>query len=380
MRFLDLVRLINRNYRGWRTNRKLVVFQSDDWGSIRMPSKQIIEGLKQFDVDVEECHYMRFDTIASKTDLMLLFEILEKHKDRNGNHPVITGNILTRNPNFEEIKKSNYTAYHSTLISDNSENNVRVMNSLKYWREGIRKGVFFPQLHGREHLNIERWLEALRNSNPLVTYAFKNNFWGINYKKSNYLNASLQAAFDFDESDDKQQHLKILNECFKDFRDLFGFESESFIAPNYVWYSEIEEYLKRNNIKFLQSGRVQALPMGNGVYKYLKHYTGEKNNSDQIYMVRNVHFEPSENFEHDWVDSAMNEIRIAFLMNKPAIINTHRLNYIGGIEEHNRTRSLKCLDDLLARITHAWPEVEFLNTVQLGKMIETSLLSKYRKN
>ena len=26
---------------GWRTNRHIVVIESDDWGSIRMPSKEV---------------------------------------------------------------------------------------------------------------------------------------------------------------------------------------------------------------------------------------------------------------------------------------------------------------------------------------------------
>jgi hypothetical protein len=30
------------NARGWRTNRKIVVIESDDWGSIRMPHMLII--------------------------------------------------------------------------------------------------------------------------------------------------------------------------------------------------------------------------------------------------------------------------------------------------------------------------------------------------
>ena len=31
------------NLPGWRTNRKIVVIESDDWGSIRMPSLTIFE-------------------------------------------------------------------------------------------------------------------------------------------------------------------------------------------------------------------------------------------------------------------------------------------------------------------------------------------------
>ena len=33
------------NVPGWRTNRHIVVIESDDWGSIRMPSKEVYDKL-----------------------------------------------------------------------------------------------------------------------------------------------------------------------------------------------------------------------------------------------------------------------------------------------------------------------------------------------
>ena len=35
------------NIPGWRTKRKIVVIESDDWGSIRMPSLKVFETLNQ---------------------------------------------------------------------------------------------------------------------------------------------------------------------------------------------------------------------------------------------------------------------------------------------------------------------------------------------
>ena len=33
------------NIKGWRTNRKIVVIESDDWGTIRMSSKEAFNSL-----------------------------------------------------------------------------------------------------------------------------------------------------------------------------------------------------------------------------------------------------------------------------------------------------------------------------------------------
>ena len=43
---LDKIKRHISNIPGWRTNRKLVVFESDDWGSIRMPDKKTFEKIQ----------------------------------------------------------------------------------------------------------------------------------------------------------------------------------------------------------------------------------------------------------------------------------------------------------------------------------------------
>ena len=56
-------------------------------------------------------------------------------------------------------------------------------------------------------------------------------------------------------------------------------------------------------------------------------------------------------------------------MGKPAIISSHRLNYVGFIDEKNRDSTLKLLDEILKRVLKKWPEVEFFNSADLGKII-----------
>jgi hypothetical protein len=68
------------------------------------------------------------------------------------------------------------------------------------------------------------------------------------------------------------------------------------------------------------------------------------------------------------------EINLAFKFNKPAVINTHRVNFIGGIEEKNRDLGLKKLNILLCQIVKKWPDVKFMNSAQLGNYISNSNL------
>jgi hypothetical protein len=65
------------------------------------------------------------------------------------------------------------------------------------------------------------------------------------------------------------------------------------------------------------------------------------------------------------VDKAIESIAIAFFWGKPAVISSHRINYVGGLSEDNRNNTLEQLDQLLKRIIKKWPDVQFINSEQL---------------
>ena len=60
------------NLRGWSTNRKTIIIESDDWGSIRMSSKDNLSKLVDYGVRVQKCHYVQNDALASEEDLSLI--------------------------------------------------------------------------------------------------------------------------------------------------------------------------------------------------------------------------------------------------------------------------------------------------------------------
>ena len=65
----------------------------------------------------------------------------------------------------------------------------------------------------------------------------------------------------------------------------------------------------------------------------------------------------------------MKEIEIAFRWKKPAVISTHRVNYIGNLVENNRIKGLQSLKELLTKMLAKWPDIEFMTSVELGKEI-----------
>ena len=72
-----------------------------------------------------------------------------------------------------------------------------------------------------------------------------------------------------------------------------------------------------------------------------------------MYSVRNVVFEPYKDSSRDWVSTALNEIAQAFLFRKPAVVVSHRINYVSGLSIKHRDLSLRLLDRLLSEICPA---------------------------
>jgi len=107
-----------------------------------------------------------------------------------------------------------------------------------------------------------------------------------------------------------------------------------------------------------------------------RHFQGQRNAIGQRYLVRNVHFEPSSDLNSDWVRLALKDISIAFRLRKPAVVSTHRVNYMGGLQVSNRDRGVTLLKSLLGRVVKRWPDVEFLSAVELGDAMSAGASAK----
>jgi len=350
------------NSLGYKTTRKLIVFESDDWGAIRMPSKEVFNYLVKKNIIEESNPFTKYDSLASETDLSLLFEVLESVSDKNGKPAVITANCIMANPDFEKIKQSKFEEYFYEDFTDTLQKYPQHANSFKIWQEGIARGIFIPQLHGREHVNVPLWLKKLKSNEHSCREGFDQETYAVNDQ--------IAAAFRFDTNEEMQAHNHTITEASQLFKDKFGFISQSFIAPNYCWNKGIEQSLADAGIRYLQGTYKQNKTMLSNTTKSVFHYTGEKNKLNQKYLVRNCLFEPSVNRNLDYVSICLKHVENAFLWNKPAIIASHRLNYIGYLEEKNRDSNLILLKQLLTAIIKIWPDVEFISTADLTKIMD----------
>lgn len=359
------------NIPGWRTKRKLVVFESDDWGSIRMPSNEVFKNLLREGIDLlsdSGLRYNKYDSLATSDDLELLFEVLSSVKDNNGNTAVMTPVSIVANPDFAKIQKSGFTDYHYEPFTESLNRQKGCEQSFRLWQEGINKRLFTPQFHGREHLNVKAWMRALMRGHIKTMLAFSNGLWGITTANDPDIKLEFQAAFDFVDPDDLHYQEEVLVSGLDLFEKLFGYKASYFVPPNGPFSSKLEPICVAEGIKLLSVPRLQVEPLGWNKTRKSLHYFGQKNKIGLTYLTRNCFFEPGQPGK-DWVNTCLDGISTAFRWHKPAVVSSHRVNYIGALHKYNRENGLAQLSLLLKQIMKTWPETEFITSAELGEII-----------
>ncbi len=250
------------NFGGWTTNRKIVVIESDDWGSIRMPSKEVYNYCIKNSYPVDKSIYTKYDSLASEEDLNLLLNLLVSKRNSYGQNPVFTINSLVANPDFGRIKQNNFQEYHYELITETFRKYPKHQRNWELWSQAASENLFYFQSHGREHLNVNRFLSDLRKGVKEAMFAFDLCMPGIFHLNNINEGNNYIVPFEFENDYDKIDKLHIVDEGLKLFEKLFGYKSVSFIAGNYVWYDEIEDALAKGGVKILQGSRFQLIPKG----------------------------------------------------------------------------------------------------------------------
>ncbi len=364
--------LTKTNFKGSKLSRRILVIESDDWGTVRMPSSEVYQKMLAEGLRVDLCPYNKFDTLESVNDLNHIYETFDKIRDCNNNSPVITANTLMANPDFEKIRESNFTTYYYKPFTTTFEEYYPGEKVFDLWKEGVKNKFLYPQLHGREHLNPEMWLEEVRE-NKHVRKAFDNEFFGLSMITSPIVNKPYLASLIYKDEKGKREVEQSIEDAAKIFEANFGFTSKSFIAPLYTWDNDLEDIFMKNGIEYIQAANS---------HKYYDYATnkrsrkssvfGTKNSNGQIYLNRNCDFEPSLLKNSDGISKCLKEIANAFFWNKPAVISTHRLNFIGGLVEENRIKNLKNLEILLKQVLKKWPDTEFMTSVQVGELMKNT--------
>lgn len=368
------INLVNnlKNIPGWRTNRKIVIIECDDWGGIRIPSKEVYDKMLKEGVPVTKSRY-RFDTMESRTDLEMLFEVLQSVRDKNGRSAVMTAVTNVANPDFDRIKNSRFSEYFYEKFTDTLERYYPGFNVFGLWKEGINTGVFIPELHGREHITVNLWLDKLRDGDKQILLAFDNELVCIDLPGIHGPASEFRPEFYFSSESSKLFLINAIKNGIRLFNDIFGYNPRLFVPSNNIFHPDFDIVVAESGVKFLYVSHRMPYPVNGGNLKYRYFITGSKGPEGLTYYTRNCAFEPTD-YNYRGIDLTMKQISAAFRWGKPANISTHRVNFTGALAPSNRGKGLKELKNLLRSIIYIWPDAVFMSSGEaLEYMRQTNL-------
>jgi hypothetical protein len=355
---------------GWRCRRPVVVIESDDWGSLRTSSRADCDRLAALGCRMERSPYS-LDALETDEDLDRLFEVLDSVKDSRGRPACMTANMVTANADFARIREADFSAYVYEPATVTLARSPARQGVARRYAEGLKRRLFVPQLHGREHIRWWEWLEALRAGSAEARITFEMGMCGVPLAASREGHGFF--APPYQDAETLSRHGVDLGTLVREgvelFEKQFGYRPLSTMAPGYTWTDDVERLWAGAGIRYIQGTIFHLVPTPGGERKRT-HVLGERGAAGGLYLVRNAGFEPAEGRGVDWLARAAARADRALRFHKPAIIETHRMNFVGSIDPANRDRGLGLLAQLLRGLVDRRPDLVFLSSPELGYLVE----------
>jgi hypothetical protein len=144
-----------------------------------------------------------------------------------------------QNPDFPAIKASGFNDFIGVPFFQ-SYNQYYGEDLKDLWFKGIEENLIKPQFHAREHLNEHLWLKDLKLGNNDTQLGFEHDFFAVKTKTSSTLRNNYLATY-FSETEREFERVSSSTKIgLGMFKNIFGYNSETFIASNYCWPKGLE--------------------------------------------------------------------------------------------------------------------------------------------
>ena len=166
------------------------------------------------------------------------------------------------------------------------------------------------------------------------------------------------------------------------FMRIFGQAARVAVPTTFVWNDAVERAWAAHGVRYIvtpgtrHTGRdADGKPIGDG--RVIR--SGERSHTGVRYLVRDQYFEPA--LGHD-VTRGIAALARQTLLGRPALLETHRFNFIGAAA----AASLQTLDAMLAEARGTYPALRFMSTEQIAEamthadtvLLETDLRGRLR--
>jgi hypothetical protein len=337
-----------RKFGHFRFKEPIVVIESDDWGKMGNESNF------QFSKEEWKTDVWNLDRLETQEELNALYSVLEFHQSKFIKGPIFTANCIVSNPSVAKTKATDY----QTLVLESLDTSSPSLAKLA--KSGRTRGVFYPQYHGRLHYHPDDYLNSLRENSKAQTLFEAQVHGGLSFLK-NAKNAYYSEYFSYKNGSSTPELSHWLAKGLDDFERIFGYKSESTIAPNFVFDIKDKAVLIENGIKYLQGGNM-LLTKVKGQEQAKNFCMGTSLDQSLTILTRNHKFEPCRGKMEWQAEFSIGAVKSWTTKNIPAVLDTHRLNYVGK----HAQKSLVQLHELLQGLAEI-DGLRFLTSVELGE-------------
>lgn len=310
----------------------ILVLESDDWGA---------------------------GPLAQARALHSIADTLTRHRDGAARHPVMSVALVLAVPDGPAIQAGGIhvrTELDAALFEP-------VLGAL---RVGVDRQVFSLQLHGHEHFwpaslaasadsAVADWLHQ---PPPVATEQLPSHLQSRWVDSTSLPSSPLSPA----------QIGAAVDEEVAAYRRIVGEQPAVVVPPTFVWTRDVERAWAAAGIEFVVTPgyrstqrNAQGVPDGD---------EGPIVNGDRAgsltYLVRTDYFEPIRGRDAAY---ALRALCKAAAEGQPCILENHRDNFIFDAEQCRR--SLAELDALCAGALQAQPDLRFLGTGELGRILRS---------
>ena len=352
---------------GFHFDRPIVLLQSDDWGRAGLRDHEGFEQLAAAGLVLGERPYDYY-TLETAEDLAALRAVLRRHHDSAGRCPSLEMNFVVANldfqkMDFEKISADGFQQVHLLPLAEGLPAGWNRPGLLEAYREGIREGLFRPALHGTTHFcraAVERYLAASdlpdsgERGNLLRTLWRAGTpyiHWRMPWVGYEYWDPEGSADDRFLPADTQRD---LIGRAVGDFAKLFSTLPRSACAPGYRANDDTHRASAQIGIRVAQNGPGAAIP---------PHF----DRHGLLQLCRTVEFEPAVSPDFS-LGACLRRAEACFERKIPAIVSVHSINFHSSVKDF-RSRTLEFLDQFLAAVELAHPDLLYLHSEELYEVV-----------
>ena len=347
----------------WR-RLKAVVLESDDWGlcawSADEQAMRVLADTPAFRSPAGRRY--AGSTLESADDVRNLAAMLAEFRGGDGFPPVLQANTVVASPDYARLHAPLFECDTVPLV-DHPDVSSRWQRP-GLWdevRAARDAGVWWPELHGLHHIPETAWLLALRRGLADARRA---------HEQQSAVCAAVEASGEHDPSEPAVDRSRRLEQAVARFETLFGRRPASFCPPDYRWDAHTEADVARLGVRVLQGvGEHHGARFPRLRRMFLRQrWPGDW--SVRLDMPPRIAFEPCSSDTHAarvGVAAVHRKAREMWQRGQPAVISTHRANYV-HLDPHTVEKGRAALRDLLMRLVG--DDAVFLQDDEVRQLLE----------